>query len=172
MNTRIIKWSLCGIAGLLAVMGLFFTWTCPIDCVYGVDSGVFFFKKQLLWNVIGIAACSGAALIPWRKWLKLAPWGMLAWLALTVWAVGFSPARHGSHRWADFGVVCVNTHLVLVLAWALFTAWLCSKKCIKPWMIYAAVGVLLIFAAVHIFGNPNRLARLAVFFRRSRLECA
>ena len=164
MNTRIIKWSLCGIAGLLAVMGLFFTWTCPIDCVYGVDSGVFFFKKQLLWNLIGIAACAGAALIPWRKWLKLAPWGMLAWFALTVWAVGFSPARHGSHRWADFGVVCVNTHLVLVLAWALFTAWLCSKKCIKPWMIYAAVGVLLIFAAVHIFGNPNRLARLAVFF--------
>ena len=164
MNTRIIKWVLLSIAGLLAAMGLMFTWKCPVDCVYGVDSGVFFFKKQLLWNAVGIAACVGAALIPWRKWLKLAPWGMLLWFALLIWAVGFSPVRHGTQRWADFGVVCVNTHLVLVLAWALFTAWLCSKKCIKPWMIYAAVGVLLIFAAVHIFANPNRLARLTVFF--------
>ena len=164
MNTRIIKWSLLAIAGLLAVMGLFFTWKCTVDCVYGVDSGVFFFKKQLLWNAVGIAACVGAALIPWRKWLKLAPWGMLAWFALTVWAVGFSPVRHGTQRWADFGAVCVNTHLVLVLAWALFTAWLCSKKCIKPWMIYAAVGVLLICVVVHIFGNANRLARLTAFF--------
>ena len=164
MNTRIIKWMVLGIAGLLAAMGLLFTWKCPVDCIFGVDSGVFFFKKQLLWNVIGIAACIGAALVPWRKWLKLAPWGMLAWFALTVWAVGFSPVRHGTQRWADFGAVCVNTHLVLVLAWALFTAWLCSKKCIKPWMIYAAVGVLLICVVVHIFGNANRLARLTAFF--------
>ena len=164
MNTRILKWMVLGIAALLAAMGLLFTWKCPIDCIFGVDSGIFFFKKQLLWNAVGIAACAGAALIPWRKWLKLAPWGMLAWFALAVWALGFSPARHGSHRWADFGVVCVNIHLVLVLAWALFTAWLYSKKCIKPWMIFAAIGGLLIFAAIQIFGNPNRLARLAVYF--------
>ena len=164
MNTRIIKWMLLSIAGVLAVMGLFFTWKCPIDCVYGVDSGVFFFKKQLLWNVIGIAACVGAALIPWRRWLKLAPWGMLLWFALLIWAVGFSPVRHGTRRWADFGVVCVNIHLVLVLAWALFTSWLCSKKRIKPWMIFSFVGVLLIFASVHVSGNANRLARLAAFF--------
>ncbi len=164
MNTRIIKWSLCGIAGLLAAMGLLFTWKCPVDCIFGVDSGVFFFKKQLLWNVIGIAACIGAALVPWRKWLKLAPWGMLAWLALTVWAVGFSPVRHGTQRWADFGVVCVNIHLVLVLAWALFTAWLCSKKWIRPWMIFAVVGIVLVCVAVQILGNANRLARLVAFF--------
>ncbi|MBR6586883.1 MAG: FtsW/RodA/SpoVE family cell cycle protein, partial [Kiritimatiellae bacterium] len=93
-NRQIIKWSLVGIAGLLAAMGLLFTWKCPVDCIFGVDSGVFFFKKQLLWNVIGIAACIGAALVPWRKWLKLAPWGMLAWFTLAVWAVGFSPVRH------------------------------------------------------------------------------
>ena len=164
MNTRIIKWSLCGIAGLLAAMGLLFTWKCPVDCIFGVDSGVFFFKKQLLWNVIGIAACIGAALVPWRKWLKLAPWGMLAWLALTVWAVGFSPVRHGTQRWADFGVVCVNIHLVLVLAWALFTAWLCSKKCIRPWMIFAVVGIVLVCVAVQILGNASRMARLVAFF--------
>lgn len=164
MNTRIIKWSLLAIAGLLAVMGLMFTWKCPIDCVYGVDSGVFFFKKQLLWNALGIAACVGAALIPWRKWLKLAPWGMLAWFALAVWALGFSPARHGSHRWADFGVVCVNVRVALIAVSALFAAWLCSKKCIKPWMVFAAIGVFLVFAAFQVLGNANRLARLAVFF--------
>lgn len=164
MNTRIIKWMVLGIAGLLAAMGLLFTWKCPVDCIFGVDSGVFFFKKQLLWNVIGIAACAGAALIPWRKWLKLAPWGMLAWFALTVWAVGFSPVRHGTQRWADFGVVCVNIHLVLVLAWALFTAWLCSKKWIRPWMIFAVVGIVLVCVAVQILGNASRMARLVAFF--------
>ena len=164
MNTRIIKWMVLGIAGLLASMGLMFTWKCPIDCIFGTDSGVFFFKKQLLWNVIGIAACIGAALVPWRKWLKLAPWGMLAWLALAVWAVGFSPVRHGTQRWADFGVVCVNIHLVLVLAWALFTAWLCSKKWIRPWMIFAVVGIVLVCVAVQILGNANRMARLVAFF--------
>ena len=164
MNTRIIKWSLLAIAGLLAAMGLLFTWKCPVDCIFGVDSGVFFFKKQLLWNVIGIAACIGAALVPWRKWLKFAPWGLLAWFALAVWALGFSPARHGSHRWADFGVVCVNVRVALIAASALFAAWLCSKKCIKPWMIFAVIGVFLVFAAFQVLGNANRLARLAVFF--------
>ena len=163
-NTRIIKWSLVGIAGLLAAMGHMFTWKCPVDCVFGVDSGVFFFKKQLLWNVIGIGACVGAALVPWRKWLKLAPWGMLAWFTLAVWAVGFSPVRHGTQRWADFGVVCVNIHLVLVLAWALFTAWLCSKKWIRPWMIFAVVGIVLVCVAVQILGNASRMARLVAFF--------
>lgn len=164
MNTRIIKWMVLGIAALLAAMGLMFTWKCPIDCVYGVDSGVFFFKKQLLWNALGIAACVGAALIPWRKWLNLAPWGMLAWFALAVWALGFSPARHGSHRWADFGVVCVNVRVALIAVSALFAAWLCSKKCIKPWMVFAAIGIFLVFAALQVLGNANRLARLAVFF--------
>lgn len=164
MNTRVIKWMLLSIAGLLAAMGLLFTWKCPVDCIFGVDSGVFFFKKQLLWNVIGIAACIGAALIPWRKWLKLAPWGMLAWFALAVWALGFSPARHGSHRWADFGIVCVNVRVALIAVSALFAAWLYSKKCIKPWMVFAAIGVFLVFAAFQVLGNANRLARLAVFF--------
>ena len=163
-NRQIIKWSLVGIAGLLAAMGLMFTWKCPIDCIFGADSGVFFFKKQLLWNVIGIAACIGAALVPWRKWLKFAPWGLMAWFALAVWALGFSPARHGSHRWADFGVVCVNVRVALIAVSALFAAWLCSKKCIKPWMVFAAIGVFLVFAAFQVLGNANRLARLAVFF--------
>ena len=164
MNTRIIKWMVLGIAGLLAAMGLLFTWKCPVDCIFGVDSGVFFFKKQLLWNVIGIAACIGAALVPWRKWLKFAPWGLMAWFALAVWALGFSPARHGSHRWADFGVVCVNVRVALIAVSALFAAWLCSKKCIKPWMVFAAIGIFLVFAALQVLGNANRLARLAVFF--------
>lgn len=164
MNTRIIKWMLLSIAGLLAAMGLLFTWKCPVDCIFGVDSGVFFFKKQLLWNVIGIAACIGAALVPWRKWLKFAPWGLMAWFALAVWALGFSPVRHGSHRWADFGVVCVNVRVALIAVSALFAAWLCSKKCIKPWMVFAAIGVFLVFAAFQVLGNANRLARLGVFF--------
>ena len=116
-NTMKIKSTLIGIAGLLAVMGLFFTWQCPIDCVYGANSGVFFFKKQLLWNIIGIGACVGAAFVPWRKWLKLAPWRMLVWFGLVILGVGFSPVRHGTTRWADLGFIYVNTNLVFVLAW-------------------------------------------------------
>ena len=134
-----LKWGLCSVAVVLAVMGLCFAWRCPLDCVYGEDSGIFLFKRQLLWNVLGVAACAGAAFVPWRKWLKLAPWGMVAWLALSVVAM-FSPMRHGSHRWADFGIVCINVDLVLVFAWALFSAWLCSKRYIRPWMIFAFIG--------------------------------
>lgn len=172
MNTRIIKWLLIGIAGLLAAMGLFFTWKCPIDCIYGADSGVYFFKKHLLWNMIGVCTCIGAAFVPWSRWLKLAPWGMLVWLGFSVWAIGFSPVRHGTARWADLGFICVNTHLVLVLAWALFTAWLCSKKCIKPWMIYSIIGVLVVCAIVQVLGNANRMARLAAFFGDEEAGCA
>lgn len=162
-SKMIIKWGLCGAATVLAVVGLCFTWKCPLDCVYGVDSGVFLFKKQLLWNGIGIAACAVAALVPWRRWLKLAPWGMVVWLGLSAAAM-LCASHHGSHRWADFGFVRVNVHLVLVFAWAIFAAWLCSKKCIKPWMVFAFVGVLLVGAAVSVLGNANRLARLGVFF--------
>ena len=160
-----IKWGLCAVAAALAVMGLCFAWRCPLDCVYGVDSGIFLFKRQLLWNVLGIAACAGAAFVPWRRWLKLAPWGMVAWLALSVVAM-FSPMRHGSHRWADFGIVCINVDLVLVFAWALFSAWLCSKRYIRPWMIFAFIGGLLIaWFYLYILGNANRLSRLVAFFR-------
>ena len=126
-----LKWALCAVTAALAVMGLCFAWRCPLDCVYGENSGVFLFKKQLLWNIIGIAACIGAAMVPWRRWLKLAPWGMVAWLVLSVIAM-LSPTRHGAHCWADFGIVGINVNLVLVFAWAPFTAWLCSKKYVSP----------------------------------------
>ena len=55
-----IKWGLCAVAAALAAMGLCFAWRCPLDCVYGVDSGIFLFKRQLLWNVLGVAACAAA----------------------------------------------------------------------------------------------------------------
>jgi hypothetical protein len=45
-SEMIIKWGLCGAATVLAVVGQCFTWKCPLDCVYGVDSGVFFFKSS------------------------------------------------------------------------------------------------------------------------------
>ena len=55
-----LKWGLCAVAAALAAMGLCFAWRCPLDCVYGVDSGIFLFKRQLLWTVLGIAACAAA----------------------------------------------------------------------------------------------------------------
>jgi cell division protein FtsW (lipid II flippase) len=164
---QIVKWGLCAVSVALSIMGLCFAWRCPLDCVFGEDSGVFLFKRQLLWNAVGIAACIGAAVVPWRRWIKFAPLGMLAWLVLAGWAIGFSPVRHGTHRWADLGFISVNVHLVLVLAWALFTAWLCSKKCVKPWMVFAFIGVLLVAAGVNVLGNANRLARIGAFFGAS-----
>ena len=164
-NVNKLKWALCMLAAVLAAMGLCFAWRCPLDCVYGVDSGVFLFKKQLLWNVVGVAACTCAAFVPWRKWLKLAPLGMVVWFALMVVAVGFSRPIHGSQRWADLGVVSVNVNLVLVLSWALFASWLCSKKLIRPWMVLAIVGgLMLAYVYFYILGNANRLSRICAFW--------
>ena len=39
MNTNIIKWSLFGIAGLLVVMGLYFAWRWPRECIDGDGNG-------------------------------------------------------------------------------------------------------------------------------------
>ena len=69
-----LKWGLCSVAVVLTAMGLSFAWKCPLDCVFGVDSGVFLFKRQLIWSAIGVGACFVASLIPWNIWLKLAPW--------------------------------------------------------------------------------------------------
>ena len=159
-----LKWGLCSVAVVLTAMGLSFAWKCPLDCVFGVDSGVFLFKSQLIWSAIGVGACFGASLIPWNRWLKLAPWGLVSWVVLAV-AAQFSPPVDGAHKWVKIGCLAININCVFVVAWALFAAWLCSKKHIRPWMIFAfIVGLLLAYVYLHVLGNATRLARICAFF--------
>lgn len=160
MNSRIIKWFLVGIAGILSVMGLCFAMKCSMENIYGIGNEMYLFKKQLLSNIIGITMCIASAMIPWRKWLKLAPWGMILWGALAVLSFGFMLPHHGSYRWFNIGPVAININLVFVLVWALFTAWLCTKKSVKPWMIFAFIGIAFVFYGVLVFGNANRMARI------------
>ena len=159
LMTRI---GLLAVSIVLAAMGCWFCWNCPMESVYGSGQHVLF-QRQVLWNALGIVLFAGASLMRWNWWQKAAPWLMLGWIALAVWGVAFGHPIHGSYRWVDLGVFKVNVRTLLVLVLALFAAWLCAKKRVKPWMVFLSFGLLGCVFGGLLLCNTNRLARFVAW---------
>lgn len=82
-----------------------------------------FFKNQLVWAIVGIAAMIFCSYFDYHKFHKLAiPFLVLSYLLLAL--VLFMPARNGAHRWISIGGVGFQpseiTKFALVTAYAHF----------------------------------------------------
>lgn len=74
------------------------------------DSGFFFFRRQALYALVGIAVLALAVRTPYRLWQRYAPVLMVgsAALLLVVVLPGVGTSAHGSARWIEFGPVTVQ----------------------------------------------------------------
>ena len=140
-NETILKWCAFALAVVLAAMGCWFCWSCPMEWLYGEGQHMMF-ERQVVWNAVGLAFFAGAASLRWKWWLKSAPWLVVLWAALAFYALEFCYPVNGAHRWVTLGPLRLTVRTLLILVSALFAAWLCSKKFVKPWMIVLVLTVV------------------------------
>ena len=89
--------------------------------------GFEFFKKQLLWVVLGGFAAVAAVVVGYRK---LAAWSpILMWISFGLLLIArfFFPAVKGGNRWLRFGGVTIQPSEFAKIAIILFVAHYCSE---------------------------------------------
>ncbi|MBO4286619.1 MAG: FtsW/RodA/SpoVE family cell cycle protein [Kiritimatiellae bacterium] len=154
-------------AGLLAAMGCLFCYFCPVRFFEPGSRALFW--RQLAWNGIGLSVLIIAWQLGWRRLLQAAPWLMGAWFvayaAAQVLPSPFAYPMYGVRRWLSFGPVKLTVTTCFMPVFALFVAWLHEKRHIKPWVEWTVVALAAAAVAVLVFGNENRMQRLAAFFR-------
>ena len=161
-NKKITLWVLLAATMLLAAMGCWFCWHCPSRC-YEPHA---FFRRQLAWNVVGLAAFAGAWAVGWRRLLKGAPWLMAAWLLAFV-SAQFSRPINGVHKWIGVGPLNINVVTCFMPVFALFVAWLHEKKWIRSWMEWCILAGLAVVVACQFAGSERRMMRLVAFLHPS-----
>lgn len=148
----------------LAVMGLAFCWACPdrLHDVGGVASR-WCFKRQLAWNVIGLAALVGAIVVGWKRWLKEAPFVFIGWVAL--WFVAHMQQMvDGSCNIVRIGPIPLQVWSLFPVAFALLAAWLRDRYGVRlKRVLFAALLAVLAGAVIMVATDPGRKARLAAF---------
>lgn len=107
MNQRQISLALLVVPTiLLMAMGLAFCWATPANHYYHL-SGLFYFKHQLCWFVIGGSLATAAYLLGWRRWLNAAPYVAVGWAGLSAYAAT-CPLVNGHWGWISVGCFRIN----------------------------------------------------------------
>ena len=168
-SKTILRWSVLAVSVVLAAMGCWFCWNCPMNWLYG-EGQHSVFVRQVVWNTMGLVFFAGAPMVRWKWWQKSAPWLLVVWALLAFYAVFFCRSINGSHRWVILGPLHINVRTLFILVSALFAAWLCSKKHVRPWMIIAAVGVCFAYYVIKVVTDGVRLERITSFFDHNKME--
>ena len=148
--------------GLLAMMGLVFLWCCP-EWHPRMLGEHLRFKRQFLYNALGMVAFCVPLLAGWSRWLKWAPVMAAAWSAMLVMA-HFCPMVNGS-RFVFFGPIRLDVICMLPFALAMILAWISHKFGFRAvrMLTIAGVSILLVLTAC-ITTNANRVSRIATWF--------
>ncbi|MBI4711882.1 MAG: putative lipid II flippase FtsW [Planctomycetes bacterium] len=94
-----------------------------------INDGYFFFKRQLLWIIISVAALLLAKRVSYQEWLRLSPFMVgAAWLLLILVLIpGIGHSAGGARRWLRFGPVGFQPSEFAKLAIILYMAHFISK---------------------------------------------
>lgn len=72
MKKKIVSGMVIGSVALLAAMGLAFLWWCPqSESAIKAMGSHWAFKRQIVWNALGVAVCCGVAALGWKRLLKV-----------------------------------------------------------------------------------------------------
>ncbi len=95
--------------------------------------GLYYFKRQCLWAIVGLLGFNFAIHTPLRSWLKIAPTMVLGFLGLLalVLVPGLGTTVNGATRWISIGIVPIQ-----------------PSELIKPFLI---------LQAANLFGRWNRI---------------
>jgi cell division protein FtsW len=99
---------LCATVGVLNIAGLVMILSASsVAALSDYGSSWYFFDRQLLWALIGLAAFLGAARVDYHVWRKAAPWLLIVSVALcaVVLVPGIGIYVDGSRRWLGAGML-------------------------------------------------------------------
>ena len=149
----------------LAVMGLVFCWAHS-EWLHDIGRAAsrYYFNKQAIWNVLGLTTFCMAIIVGWKRWLKVAPFVFVGWVALW-FAAHMRELVAGSSTIVLIGPISLEVWALFPVAFALLVAWLRQRYGVQTKRILFIVGIAA-FAAitVHVFTNANRMTHLAAFF--------
>ena len=162
MNKHVIPvWASVVAVTALAAMGLAFCWHCSaLLCPPENIMEHWHFKRQLLWNIVGIAALGMAAITGWSRWIKAAPFIFGGWASL--WLVAMrQPLVNGSCSFVHIGPVLLNVWPLFPVALALLAAWISRRYGVNGrWLIISTCAVAISAIALWTISDPDRMARL------------
>jgi len=122
---------LFGLTIILNLIGLVMVFSA--STITGLESNgstVFFFQRQLMWALLGLALMVLVMRIDYRRLAPLAIPGMIAaaCLLLIVLMPGVGVGAHGSTRWLGVGGFAIQPAEFAKIAVAVFTAWWLSER--------------------------------------------
>ena len=160
------KLALClilGSAAVLAVMGLAFCWMCPAGVGMRAGSP----HWMVVGNLLGLALGGLAVAFGWRRWLKVAPIVVVAWIGLVVYAAT-QPLVNGCVGWIRFGPVAFSVWEALPLVVGLSAAWISWKFNFRPFVTMLILSLPFVASfGTGIVANESRLQRVKAFFAES-----
>lgn len=94
------------------------------------DDAQFFFKRELIYVVLGLATFVAASLVDYRVWQKSAKWMLILTFVLLISVFIFSKGEiNGAHRWIIFGGFSFQpAELAKFTFLAYLAAWLVQRK--------------------------------------------
>ncbi len=166
MKKKIGSTVILGSVAALAAMGLAFLLWCPQpDSVIKMIGPHWAFKRQMAWNVIGVAACCGVVAIGWKRLLKVAPLVFAGWIAMYFAAANFMPTENGS-LCLRFGPFAIHVMSSLPFAFALMLAWTADRfKFRAVPLLLCTSAMLLVATTVSIASTPERAERIKTFLK-------
>ena len=156
----------------LAVMGLMFCWHSPdLPWWREIVGAHWHFKRQLLWNIAGVAVFAIAAMVGWKRWLMVAPFVFSGWVALWLAAL-LQPSAAGSWSFVRIGAISLNVWSLFPVAFALLAAWLSERGVRVKWIVLSCCAVALAAMTLRTVSDPGRVARLATFLAGGDISAA
>jgi len=156
-----------GAVVLLAAVGLVFVYSASCynaEVQYG--DGAFFFKKQLLGFVLGLAAMIAVSFFDCEKWKKFGLPALIVSLVLLalVFVPGIGKSNYGATRWIGIGSFTIQPSELAKYALVLFSAGVFAKN---PAKMRTFRGILPVLAAglaicVLIMLEPNMSVTMCV----------
>src|SRR5713101_2834855 len=99
---------LCATVGVLNIVGLVMILSASsVAALSDYGSSWYFFDRQLIWAVAGVAAFVAASSVDYRVWRRLAPWlfGISVAGLVLVLVPGVGIMVDGSRRWLGAGAL-------------------------------------------------------------------
>lgn len=130
-EARVLRW----LTLLWLIVGLLVLYSASYSiAIVEHGDGLYYFKRQCLWALVGLLGFHFAIHTPLRSWLKIAPWMLLGLLGLLLLVLvpGLGTTVNGATRWISIGSVPIQ-----------------PSELIKPFLILQAAS---------IFGRWNQIS--------------
>lgn len=106
-EARLLRW----LTFFWLLVGLLVLFSASYPSAYAeLGDGTYYFKRQILWAMVGLVGFNIIVHTPLRFWLSIARWGLLALLGLllVILVPGLGTTVNGATRWIAIGIVPIQ----------------------------------------------------------------